>query len=111
MTRATEPDNTPLDVAVRLSAALPKTNDTNGLRNIAKALLDEPRERRYAVIAYDVARLIDDLDAGTDTAVVRIQRVEPLNGDDADTARKLLEEAAQTRSGTGSLFDDQGGDG
>jgi hypothetical protein len=105
MTRATH--DSP---AVRLSTKLPKATDANGLQPIANALLDEPRELRYAVIAYDVARLIDDLDAGTDTAVVRIQRIEPLNDDDSDTARKLLDQAAQTRSGTASLFDNEDGE-
>jgi hypothetical protein len=88
--------------AVRLSATLPKAN-ANGLAEIAKQLVDEPAPQRYAVIAYDVARLIDDLDAGTDTAVVRIQRVEPLAGAEADVAQGLLEAAAAARRGAGQL--------
>jgi hypothetical protein len=103
MTRATEPAETS-GAAVRLTARLPK-NNANGLRDIAKALLGEPRAIRYAVVAFDVARVIDDLDSGTDTAVVRIQRFEPLTGHPVDQARELLEDAALARLGEDGQLD------
>lgn len=96
--------STHTEQAVRLSAALPKADQANGLREIAKALLDEPGELRYAVIAFDVQRLVDDLAAGTDTATVRIVRIEPLDGANADMARRLLDDAADERRGAVSLF-------
>jgi len=106
MTRPTEPAN-PTGAAVRLSASLPK-NDANGLRPVAKHLVDYPQSLRYAVIAYDVARLIDDLDADTDTAVVRIQRIEPLFDGEAEKAQQLLEAAAKARLGNGQIpFEEQ----
>jgi hypothetical protein len=101
MTRMTEPGPAG-GAAVRLTATLPK-GDANGLREIAKPLLDDPRTIRYAVIAYDVARIIDDLDSGTDTAAVRIQRIEPLSGKAAKAAEKLLTDAATGRLGEAAL--------
>jgi hypothetical protein len=108
MSRVTEPGPA-AGAAVRLTATLPK-GDGNGLRDTAKDLLNDPRTIRYAVIAYDVARIIDDLDAGTDTAAVRIQRIEPLAGKPATAAEKLLLNAATARLGDAALHfgdDDQ----
>jgi hypothetical protein len=106
MTRATEPATPATIAAVRLSGSLPK-NDANGLRDVAKHLVDYPQQMRYALIAYDVARLIDDLDSDIDTAVVRIQRIEPVFNEQADTVRELLEAAAKARASNGQLqFDD-----
>lgn len=79
-----------------------------GAAEIAKQLLDNPRAVRYAVIAFDVARLIDDVDSGLDTAVVRIQRVEPLTGSAMDQARELLDEAVHARLGEGQLDFNEG---
>lgn len=91
--------STHTEQAVRLSAALPKADQANGLREIAKALLDEPAELRYAVVSFDVQRLVDDLATSTDTATVRILRIEPLDGVHADMARRLLDDAADERRG------------
>lgn len=74
MTRATEPADVP-GAAVRLSAALPNL-DRNGLARIASELVKDPRRMRLIVAVADVARIIDDLDSGTDTAVVRLLRIE-----------------------------------
>jgi hypothetical protein len=103
MTRATEPAESP-GAAVRLAARLPK-NNANGLRDWANLLVHEPRELRYAVIAFDVARVIDDLDSGTDTAVVRLLRIEPLTGHPVHQARELLEDAALARLGEDGQLD------
>lgn len=83
---------------VRLTARLPKATH-NGLTEQVGDLLDAPRDLRTAVIAYDVARVIEDVDDGTRTAVVRITRIEPLAGAAERSGQKLLAGAAGARMG------------
>jgi len=105
MTRATEPVDTAAAYAVRLAAALPK-GDGNGLKPWAEKLVASPRERRYAIIQLDTARVIDDVDDDTDTAVIRILRIE-IAGDNglAKKAEALLLAAVKARGGDPDLFD------
>lgn len=97
MTNMTEPGDAS-GYAVRLTARLPKAA-ANGLAAWANALATDPRRVRVAVIAFDTARVIDDIDTGTDTAVVRILRVEPLTDSAAKSAQKLLLAASTKRTG------------
>jgi hypothetical protein len=109
MTRATEPVDTAAEFAVRLSANLPG-GDANGLKHWARLLAQQPRERHYAVILFDTARVIDDVDNDTDTAVVRILRVEVAGDGLTKRAAALLEAAGKGRGTDPALFTDEPGD-
>lgn len=89
---------------VKLTATLP-AGEANGLRPWARLLAQQPRDRRWAVIELDVARVIDDLDADVDTAVIRILRVEIASGDLAKRAEEIMVDAATGRGADPSLFD------
>lgn len=97
MTAMTEPGDA-AGFAVRLTARLP-AGDSNGLRGWARLLVQQPRQVRVAVVALDTARVIDDIDSDTDTAVVRLLRVEMLTDDDALAAQQLMIAAATKRGG------------
>ena len=92
---------------VKLYAGLPD-GDANGFRPWARLLAQQPTEHRYAVIMLDVARVIDDLDKATDTAVVRILRVEIMSGDLSERAQDLMLSAANGRGADPSLLDEDG---
>lgn len=90
---------------VKLTASLP-AGEANGLRPWARLLAQQPRETRYAVILFDTARVIDDLDADTDTAVIRILRVEVMSGELIDRAEQLMLSATTGRGADPSLLDE-----
>jgi hypothetical protein len=83
---------------VRLTARLPKTTH-NGLADIVADLIAAPNHVRTAVIAYDSPRSIKDNDDGSETAIVRITRIEPLTGKAERDAQRLMAGAAGSRLG------------
>ena len=100
----TEPAESATGYAVRLTARLPD-GEANGLRAFSKDLCTSPRVTRYAVIELDTARVIDDVDTETDTAVVRILRIEVVPASKAKQAKTLLASSAKERGPMG-LFDE-----
>ena len=104
MTRATEPVDTAAAFAVRLAAKLP-AGDANGLRHYAGTLVQKPRDRHYAIVEFDIARVIDDMDQDTGTAVIRILRVEVAGNGLSKRAGDLLLAATKARGVDPSLFD------
>ena len=106
MTTIVNPADTLTGYAVRLAGTLPRTDTTNGLTAIARDLADNPRDIRFAVIAFDVAKTIANVDDGSETAVIRILRIEPATGRTSTAVSKLLLDAVKTRTGQQLSLDD-----
>jgi hypothetical protein len=104
MTRATEPVDTLAAFGVRLAAKLP-AGDANGLKQWAALLVQQPRDRRYVIAQIDTVRVIDDVDDDTDTAVVRILRVEIAGNGLTKRAADLLLAATKARGVDPQLFE------
>jgi hypothetical protein len=88
-------------MAVNVSATFKKDErDQNGLESIRPELIQSPLERHVIVATIEVTQILTDVrDGGVQTPSVRLVNVEPLTGDDALTARKLLDAAYHERTG------------
>jgi hypothetical protein len=99
-------------MAVNVSATFKKDErEYNGLEGIRDDLIGKPLERRTIVATIEVTAITTNVrDGGVQTPTVRLVSVEALSGDDALTARKLLDAAYHERTGQTapppSLFDD-----
>lgn len=73
----------------------------NGLEAIADELADKTKlHESYLVVGIVSPKFVKtDAEDGTDTPTVRFDRIEPLFGEAADMARKLLDGAHQERTG------------
>ena len=95
----------------KLAATLPKNTDANGLDAISRYLVNAPEAVRVVVMLIDCKAITTDVDTGAREPTARILRVEALAGDDADTARKLLDQAVEQRTGRQALaFDPDTGE-
>jgi hypothetical protein len=74
-------------------------NAANGLNAIYAQLVENPGERRTAVVEFDCQNYSVDTDEGTVSVTVRFRQIEPLSGDAAATARHLLDQAQAARAG------------
>lgn len=104
-------------MAVKMSAQLTRAQrEFNGLDRIADQLIDQPRGTRYAVVAYEVKRVTDEIDEGVEIPTVQISHIEPVDGSDADRVRGILADRYHDRTGKSldgdpTLFDVVPGDG
>lgn len=104
-------------MAVKMSAQLTRAQrEFNGLDRIADQLIDQPRGTRYAVVAYSVKRVTDEVDEGVEIPTVQISHIEPVDGVQADRVRDILAERYADRTGKSlegdpTLFDVAPGDG
>lgn len=103
MTPIVTPDGNESGHSVRLSGVLPKGAATNGLRDHAAELIESPGQMRFGLVAFDTSRVITDVESGTDTAVVKIARIELADGPLEDAAKKLLLRAVKQRTGQDTL--------
>ncbi|MEV4271961.1 hypothetical protein [Micromonospora aurantiaca (nom. illeg.)] len=86
-------------MAVKIAAQLTGANrEFNGLNRIEHELVDRPRGTRYAVVAYEVKRVTDEVDEGVKIPTATIAHIEPLDSDD-ERARDLLAELYKDRTG------------
>lgn len=99
-------------MAVNVQATFKKDErEYNGLEGAREDFIETPLERRTIVATVEVTHIdINVRDGGTQTPTVRLVNVEVLGGEDALTARKLLDAAYHERTGQTapppSLFDD-----
>ena len=99
-------------MTVSVSATFKKDErEYNGMEGIREDLIAKPLERHVIVAVIETIRLSTDVrDGGTITPTVRLCNVEPVFGDDAVIARKLLDAAYHERTGQtappATLFDD-----
>lgn len=77
------------------------------------ALIEEPQERRYALVAYDVRRITEEIEDGTEIPTVNFVQIEPVDGELAGRVKADMERLYQARTGRDdepqpSLFDGDG---
>ena len=98
-------------MAVKIAAQLTRANrEFNGLDRIAQELVDQPHGTRYAVVAFEVKRVTDEVDEGVKIPTAQIAHIEPVDADDL-RVREILAERYQDRTGKSldgdpTLFDE-----
>jgi len=88
---------------VNLAGTLPPAAK-NGLLDIVPDLLDRPKVRRIAVIEFDVLYTKRDVDNRPDTPIIRLWQVEPVDGDMALEAARIMDKAEAMRTGQGAVM-------
>jgi hypothetical protein len=87
---------------VKLAAKFTKDQQPyNGLtddKHVAE-LIDQPHERRYALVAYDVRRITEEIEDGTEVPTVNLVHIEPLTGERAVKAKAEMKEMFHERTG------------
>jgi hypothetical protein len=78
-------------------------DEQNGLDEIADELLAPNSEDVVVVAVMRVTKIVDAVEKGDRYPVVRIARIEPLEGEAVDVAQKLLQEAYAQRTGNEAL--------
>lgn len=76
------------------------TRDLNGLTEIEEELIGQPLQRHLAVVELEVVRITRDIaDGGAETPTVNILHIEPVDGEQAEAVRLMLDGLYQARSG------------
>lgn len=88
---------------VKLTSALPKTDEYNGLDAITKRLIDDPRQTHYAVVVVDCIRVTEDMDSDETWPTARLRRIEIIDGNEAAQVQRLIETAHERRTGRAML--------
>ncbi|UVF61166.1 hypothetical protein SEA_AOKA_43 [Arthrobacter phage Aoka] len=88
----------------KLSGALPKEYEDDGLGAINRELIDNPHDTRVVIALVDCKSITKDTDTGLEQATARIIQIEPLtDSDDEDRAREMLLAAQEQRTGRKAL--------
>lgn len=88
----------------KLSGALPKEYEDDGLGAINRELIDNPHDTRVVIALVDCKSITKDTDTGLEVATARIIQIEPLKeADDEDRAREMLLAAQEQRTGRKAL--------
>jgi hypothetical protein len=97
-------------MTARIAAKFAKDKqELNGLDNIADQIVTDSHSwTGVAVVLLDCIRVTDEVDqGGVLIPTVRVKHIEPLGGEDATTAHKLLNTAYEARTGKTPLpFDE-----
>lgn len=83
----------------RLSSALPKDAEKNGLYAIERDLLEDPLRRHLVLAVVDCSKITTDTTTKAREATVRVLRIEQVHPDDAGEAERLVRRALEWRSG------------
>ncbi|MEU4590028.1 hypothetical protein [Micromonospora aurantiaca (nom. illeg.)] len=87
-------------MTVKISAQLTRERkEFNGLDRIEQELVDQPRGIRYAVVAFEVKRVTDEVAEGVEIPTIRLSHIEPVDGVHADRVRDILAERYKDRTG------------
>lgn len=87
---------------VKLAAKFTKSEQPyNGLteEKLVSQLLDEPHGRRYALVAYEVRRITEEIEDGTQVPTANFVWIEPVAGNEADTTAARMKELFKERNG------------
>lgn len=87
---------------VKLAAKFTKDQQPyNGLTDDAhvSALIEDPHTRRYALVAYDVRRITEEIEDGTEVPTVNLVQIEPVVGGDADRIKAEMKKLFKGRTG------------
>ena len=97
-------------MTVKLSAALPKEFDANGMERLHAQLVKHPERRHLIVMVVDTAKHnIDFVANGEITPVAGILFIEPIqDAEDADIILDIMSRVRAERTGDGTLDFDFG---
>lgn len=87
---------------IKLAAKFTKANQPyNGLTEdkIVAQLLDEPHGRRYALVAYEVRRITEEIEDGTQVPTANFVWIEPVAGERADEVAAEMKRLFKDRNG------------
>ncbi|KLN67641.1 hypothetical protein ABM90_31380 [Rhodococcus erythropolis] len=88
------------DGEVKLSAGLPRGEQTNGLSSLAGEMASMPEGMHVAVIVFDTKSIKIDTDTGDAVPTARIRRVEPIvAAADRQRLLSLVTRAFEQRTG------------
>lgn len=87
---------------VNRNALLPK-GEENGLAQIARELIDDPKRYRAIVAIVDCKRVAFDNDTGAEVATIRVRRAEVVLRADLPAAEQLIRRALEFRTGQATL--------
>lgn len=92
-------------MSVKLKAALPKDDESNGLdESVAQEFLAEPRKLKVGIVVLAVEETTTSLATGLVTPKVRIERIELFtDSDEADTAIRRMQALSEVRTGNTPL--------
>lgn len=97
-------------MTVKLSAALPKEFDANGMERLHAQLVRHPERRHLIVMVVDTARKITDFTAGGEvTPVAGVLFIEPIqDSEDIEIITDIMGRVRAERTGDGTLDFDFG---
>ncbi|KKI16401.1 MULTISPECIES: hypothetical protein [unclassified Leucobacter] len=78
-------------------------DDLDGLQDLEEHFVEVSPEDVYAVVLIGAHTIVEDGNDGSRQASVRIKRIEPVSGADAETVRKLLDSHYAKRTGNTQL--------
>lgn len=81
----------------------PPDENRNGLDEIAAAVVKDPTDLVPMLVLADCKQIITRPDTGDRIAVMRIRRIEPISGKDADAAKRLYRKVFERRTGKNAL--------
>lgn len=90
---------------VKLAAVLPADTEVNGIDHIKDALIDSPDSLRYAVVAFRVRAITENVETRVKTPTIEVERIE-YAGDTNTVPEPLVQamvDAAQDRLGHNPL--------
>lgn len=93
-------------MTTRLDPKLPKNHNGADTLDYENELIKNPKETRVAIIYFNCPKIIEDTFASGDHTkdpTIRIRRIEPLSGDDAEYAMETLERVYADRIGQDAL--------
>ena len=97
-------------MTVKLSAALPKDYDANGMERLHAQLVRHPERRHLVVMVIDTAKKQIDYTAGGEvTPVAGVLFIEPIqDADDIEVVSEVMSRVRAERTGDGTLEFDFG---
>ena len=97
-------------MTVKLSAALPKEFDANGMERLHAPLVQHPERRHLIVMVIDTAKKQIDYTAGGEvTPVAGVLFIEPIqDADDIEVVSEVMSRVRAERTGDGTLEFDFG---
>ena len=97
-------------MTVKLSAALPKDYDANGMERLHAQLVQHPERRHLIVMVIDTAKKQIDYTAGGEvTPVAGVLFIEPIqDADDIEVVSEVMSRVRAERTGDGTLEFDFG---
>ncbi|WP_417510627.1 hypothetical protein [Microbacterium sp.] len=97
-------------MTVKLSAALPKEFDANGMERLHAQLVQHPERRHLVVMVIDTAKKQIDYTAGGEvTPVAGVLFIEPIqDADDVEVVSEVMSRVRAERTGDGTLEFDFG---